>query len=255
MGKMRRMNFYKIAKKIKQVLIISAGALALAACATTPVDDTLNSRLTQPGSPTAEVPIDAGDIAIAGQYAAHSIRDLPQVINAPKPLLVQFTGVTSIINGPVDTQPYTDLLRDRLVVGSHEKLRYVEHELPPLVLAKPKKIKSKKDLPPPVEVNSDPDYQVLAELRGNFNDDLYKIQIQFVDFHTGEVLFNGLYRIRKEMPSPSSPQTTITTQTIEAPTGQSPETGAPTPPPAQAPPQDSPPPAPPNSPAPSSSSE
>ncbi len=56
--------------------------------------------------------------------------------------------------------------------------------------------------PPPVEVNSDPDYQVLAELRGNFDEDFYKIQIQFVDFHTGEVLYNGLYRIRKEQQAP-----------------------------------------------------
>jgi hypothetical protein len=243
------MIFYKTVEKTKRGMILSACALALAACATTPVDDTLNSRLTQPGSPTAQAPIDAGDIAIAGQYAAHSIRDLPQVVDAPKPLLVQFTGVTSIINGPVDTDSYTALLRDRLVVGSHEKLRYVERELPPLILAKPKKIKSKKELPPPVEVNSDPDYQVLAELRGNFQDDLYKIQIQFVDFHTGEVLFNGLYLIRKEMPSPSAAQTTVTTQVIHAPTdsSQSPETGAPAPPPSQAPP--------PGSPAPSSSSE
>jgi len=223
-------------------MILTAGGLTLAACATTPIDDTVNSRLTQPTPPAAQAPIEAGDIAIAGQYAAHSIRDLPQIANSQKPLLVQFTGVTSIVDGPVDTEPYTDLLRDRLVVGSHEKLRYVERELPPLVLAKPKKIKSKKDLPPPVQVESDPDYQVLAELRGNFTDDLYKIQIQLVDFHTGEVLFNGLYRIRKETPSEPSNQTTITTQTIQPSTApsQSPETGvavpAPTQPPSSTPP-------------------
>ena len=226
------MMFCKTVEKIKRGTILVAGAWALAACATTPVDDTINSRLTQPVA-TTQVPIDASDIAIAGQYASHSIRDLPQVADATKPLLVQFTGVTSIINGPVDTEPYTTLLRDRLVVGSHEKLRYVERELPPLILAKPKKIKSKKELPPPVEINSDPDYQVLAELRGNFTDDFYKIQIQFVDFHTGEVLFNGLYRIRKEMPSPSDAQTTVTTQTIQIPTtpSQSSDTGVPAPPP------------------------
>jgi PBP1b-binding outer membrane lipoprotein LpoB len=223
------MIFCKTVKKIKRGMIFSAGTLILAACATTPVEDTLNSRLTQPVSPTAQASIDAGDIAIAGQYASHSIRDLPQVTDAPKPLLVQFTGVTSIINGPVDTEPYTTLLRDRLVVGSHEKLRYVERELPPLILAKPKKIKSKKELPPPVEINSDPDYQVLAELRGNYTDDLYKIQIQFVDFHTGEVLFNGLYHIRKEMPNPAAAQTTVTTQTFQIPPTSSSETGVPAP--------------------------
>jgi hypothetical protein len=234
------MIFCKTVERTMRGMILATGTLVLGACATTPVDDTLNSRLTQPGSPAAEKPIDAGDIAIAGQYAAHSIRDLPQIANSPKPLMVQFTGATSIVDGPVDTEPYTNLLRDRLVVGSHEKLRYVERELPPLVLAKPKKIKSKKDLPPPVQVESDPDYQVLAELRGNFTDDLYKIQIQFVDFHTGEVLFNGLYRIRKEMPSEPSNQTTITTQTIQSPS-QSPETGVSAPPPSQPPPSTPPP--------------
>jgi hypothetical protein len=225
------MIFCTTVKRITRGTILATGALALAACATTPVDDTVNSRLTQPGGPIAQAPIEGGDIAIAGQYAAHSIRDLPQVADATKPLLVQFTGVTSIVNGPVNTEPYTTLLRDRLLVGSHEKLRYVERELPPLIMAKPKKIKSKKELPPPVQVESDPDYQVLAELRGNFTDDFYKIQIQFVDFHTGEVLFNGLYRIRKEMPSEPSGQTTISTQTIPAPTApsQSPETGVPAP--------------------------
>ncbi|HEY0256750.1 MAG TPA: hypothetical protein VGC39_04840 [Candidatus Methylacidiphilales bacterium] len=229
-------------KKITRGAILAAATSLLAACATTPVDDAVNSRLTQPADPAAQVPIEAGDIAIAGQYAAHSIRDLPQVANSPKPLLVQFTGVTSIINGPIDTDAYTTLLRDRLVVGSHEKLRYVERELPPLVLAKPKKIKSKKDLPPPVQVESDPDYQLVAELRGNFTDDLYKIQIQFTDYHTGEVLFNGLYRIRKEMPSDTFNQTTITTQPLQVPAApsQSSETGVP--PPAPAPPPSSPPP-------------
>jgi len=222
------MIFFKTAaRKVNRGILLLMGALALAACSTT--NETANSGLAQPGGAAAEPLIEAGDVAIAAQYAAHAIRDLPQVADAPKPMMVQFTGVTSIVTGPVDTEPYTNLLRDRLLVGAHDKLRYVERELPPLILAKPKKIKSRKDLPPPVEVNSDPDFQVLAELRGNFNDDFYKIQIQFLDFHTHEVLFDALYHIRKEMPSEPPPvnPTTITTETIQVPNGQSssPETG------------------------------
>jgi hypothetical protein len=45
-----------------------------------------------------------------------------------------------------------------------------------------------------------PDYQILAEMRGRSEDDLYKIQVQFVDAQTGEILFDELYRIRKEAP-------------------------------------------------------
>lgn len=243
-NRMCRMILFETTKKRglwKRGVLLMTGALALAACGTVaPPDDSAGSRLTQPAGVGPQVATDAGDIAIAGQYAAHAIRDLPQVADAPRPLMVQFTGVTSIINGPVDTEPYTALLRDRLVVLCHEKLRFVERELPPLIVPKPKKIKSKKQLPPPVEVNSDPDYQVLAELRGNFADDFYKIQIQFVDFHTGEVLFNGLYRIRKEAPSQPADQSAIpeTDQSTPAPpaVSQSPETGVSPPPASHLPP-------------------
>jgi hypothetical protein len=226
------MIFFEISEKLKQLgrwTILIIGALALAACAGT-VDDSVNSRLTQPVGEGNQKPIESGDIAIAGQDFAHSIRELAQVANAPKPPLVQFMGVTSIVNGsvPVDTEPYTDLLRDRLVLGCREKLRFIERELPPLITAPPKKIKKNKDLPPPVLISTDPDYQVLAELHGNYDDNFYKIQIQFVDIHTNEVLFNALYRIRKEAPSQPSGTTTIDTQTIQAPPpSQSSDTGVP----------------------------
>lgn len=189
--------------------LLVLGALALTACVSNE-DDTTYSRLNQTPSATPRVPVEAGDVVIAGQDFAHAIRDLPEIANAPKPPLVQFTGVTSIVGPePVDTANYTSLLRDRLVVGTYQKLRFVERELPPLIVPSSKKVKSHKDLPPPVEVHSDPDFQILAELRGRSKDDLYKLQIQLVDFHTGTVLYDGLYHIRKEMepmaPDPSNP--------------------------------------------------
>ena len=35
-------------------------------------------------------------------------------------------------------------------------------------------------------------------MRGRADAEFYKIQVQFVDLQSNEVLFNGLYRIRKE---------------------------------------------------------
>ncbi|MCE0498102.1 MAG: hypothetical protein LV481_09175 [Methylacidiphilales bacterium] len=182
-------------------LALVTGVAILTACAAPP-DDLTNSRLTQPpaGTPVPP-PAEAGDIAIAGQYAAHAIMDLPEVANATVPPLVQFTGVTSIIVSqvPIDTEPYTVLLRDRLLLITREKLRFVERELPPLEVTTSKKSKKKKAAPAS-EASENPDYQVLAELHGRYKDDFYKVQIQFVDIHTGAVLFNGLYRIGKEIP-------------------------------------------------------
>lgn len=178
-------------------MTIAAFALTLAACA--PVDDTIGSHLAQPPAGTPpQTPIDAGDIAIVGQEVAHSIMDLPAVAGAPIPPLVQFTGVTSIIDQPIDTEPYTTLLRDRLLLLTREKLRFFERTLPPYV-APAKKSRKKEETPPRLVENTDnPDYEILAELRGHAEDEFYKIQVQFVDLHTNEVLFNGLYRIRKE---------------------------------------------------------
>ncbi len=182
-------------------ILLGAGALALTACAE--VDNTAGSKLSQPAVDANGQPIiDAGDIAIAGQEFAHSVMDLPEVSGASVPPLVRFSGVTSIVNGPVDTSPYTGLLRDRLLLITREKLRFVERELPPL---RPHKIKSNKDLPPPVMVDTNADYQVVAELRGTFDEDFYRIQIQFLDLHSNQVLFNGLYRIRKEVSQEPEP--------------------------------------------------
>jgi len=193
--------------QLERNLTIAAFALALAACA--PVNETendaLGSRLAQPpaGVPP-EKPVDAGDIAIVGQEVAHSIMDLSVIANAPIPPLVQFTGVTSIIDKPVDSDPYTQLLRDRLLLLTREKLRFVERTLPPYV---PSGKKAKKQaMPQPVQNTTEPDYQILAELRGHAEDEFYKIQVQFVDVRTSEVLFNGLYRIRKEASLEPSPQ-------------------------------------------------
>jgi hypothetical protein len=193
-----------------RAFVLAALTLVVAACAAVDTDDTTGSMLTQspptPGAPPRQ-PTDANDIVIVGQLVAHSIMDLPAVADAATPPLVQFTGVTSIISGPVpvDTDPYTELFRDRLLLLTREKLRFVERTLPPLILDTPKKSKKKKA--PAPEVTADPDYQVLAEMRGRTKDDLYKIQVQFVDAHTGEVLFDGLYRIRKEE-APAPPEAT-----------------------------------------------
>jgi hypothetical protein len=182
-----------------QRIALVGTALVLAACAEP--DDTTGSRLTQPpaGSPP-RTPVDEDDIAIVGQVVAHELLALPEVANAATPPIVQFTGVTSIVKGPipVDTDPYTDLLRDRLLLLTREKLRFQERTLPQLVIAPPKKSKKKQGAAPTPEVSMEPDYELLAELRGQYKDDLYRIQVQFVDIHTNEVLFDGLYRIRTE---------------------------------------------------------
>src|SRR5579863_851782 len=112
--------FSRTKVKISQIPCGAAlviGALALASCA--PVDDTIGSRLAQPPpGTTPQKPVEGGDVAIVGQEVAHSIMALPVVADATTPLLVQFTGVTSIVTGkvPVDTDPYTELLRDRLLL-------------------------------------------------------------------------------------------------------------------------------------------
>ena len=175
-------------------LTIAAFALALAACA--PVDDSIGSRLEQPRAGTPpQKSVEVGDIVIVGQEVAHSIMDLPVIADASTPPMVQFTGVTSIIDKPIDTDPYTQLLRDRLLLLTREKLRFVEHTLPPYV---PETKKGKKAPPQPVENTMEADYRILAEMRGHAEDEFYKIQVEFVDIHTNEVLFNGLYRIRRE---------------------------------------------------------
>jgi hypothetical protein len=176
-------------------LALAAATLVIAACA--PVDDTIGSRLAQPPAGTPpQTPIDVDDIAIVGQEVGHAILQLPAIAEAPVPPLVRFTGVTSIVTKvPVDTEPYTQLLRDRLLLLTREKLRFVEHTLPPYV--PPSKHKKKAEAPP-MPSDSDADYEILAELRGQGDSDTLKIQVEFVDIHTSEVLFNGLYRIHKE---------------------------------------------------------
>jgi hypothetical protein len=199
--------------------ILLGATLLLISCAGE-VDDTTGSRLTQPpaGTPPPK-PIPANDITIVGQEVGHAILDLPEIANAPVPPLVQFTGVTSIIISPtpIDTEPYTDLLRDRLLLITRLKLRFIEKTLPPLTVAPSKKNK-KSSLPPvPTQNTTNPDYQILAELRGRYDDELYKIQVEFVNAHTNEVLFNGLYSIRKE----GGGQETSPSQEAVSPTGDS----------------------------------
>ncbi len=202
----RGKDVFKLGRNVVLVAIV----LTLAACAPMEeVDDTTGSRLAQPPAGTPpEKPIEAGDIAIVGQEIAHSIMDLPVIANATIPPLVRFTGVTSIFVPPIDTEPYTELLRDRLLLITRLKLRFVEHTLPPYVPGK----KHKQSPPPeqPVQNTTDADYQILAELRGHADAEFYRIQVEFVDLRSREILFNGLYRIRKEAtdqppPEPETP--------------------------------------------------
>ncbi len=195
-------------------LAIAAFALTLVACAPLEeVDNTTGSRLAQPPAGTPpQKPIEAGDIAIVGQEVAHAIMNLPVVADATVPPLVQFTGVTSIVDKPIDTDPYTELLRDRLLLLTREKLRFVERTLPPYV-PPTKKSKKKASPPQPVQNTTDADYQILAELRGHAEDDSYRIQVEFVDVHSGEVLFNGLYRIRAESSEQPPPEPAGESQT------------------------------------------
>ena len=183
--------------------LLVAGVLLLAGCASEDVDDLTGSRM-QPlalgPDNKPQPPIESGDIAIAGQLFSHDVRALPQVASLTTPALVRFNGVTSLITdenhqlAPIDTAPYTTLLRDRLLLGDREKLRFVERQLPPLSTSRHGK-----------EVTSsigggDADYQVIAELRGKAGAGSYRCQIEFVDIHSGAVLVNGIYRIRPESP-------------------------------------------------------
>jgi hypothetical protein len=190
--------------KVRGVAGMAMAVLALAMTACAPVDDSIGSHLAQPpaGTPPQKA-TEAGDIAIVGQDVSRSIMELPVIANATVPPVVQFTGVTSIVDKPIDTEPYTELLRDRLLLLTREKLRFVEHTLPPYV-PPTKKGKKKAAAAPPAE-NTEADYQILAELRGHAEADFYKIQVEFVDTRSNEVLFNGLYRIQPEASLDSSP--------------------------------------------------
>lgn len=185
-------------RQIGRHILIAGCALSLAACAGMNLDEdsVVGSRLSQPpqGAPLPKAE-EVGDITIAGQNFAHAIMALPAVSGATVPPLVRFNGVTSIIDQPIDTEPYTELLRDRLLLLTREKLRFIEHTLPPYV---PGKKHKKSEDTQPVQNISNPDFEILAELRGHATADFYRIQIEFVDAHSHEVLYNGLYHIRPE---------------------------------------------------------
>ena len=85
---------------------------------------------------------------------------------------------------------------------TREKLRFIEHTLPPYVPGKKHKSEDKQ----PVQNISDPDFEILAELRGHADAEFYRIQIEFVDAHSHEVLYNGLYHIRPEASDQQSAQ-------------------------------------------------
>jgi hypothetical protein len=228
------MTFSKLTARFwfsKVALLTSALALAACAGGDLDVDDTTGSHLAQPPAGTPPEPtVEAGDIAIAAQEFSHSIRDLPQIANATTPPLVKFGGVTSIIrdkNGQlasIDTAPYTGLLRDRLLLGDREKLRFVERQLPPL----DSESKHGKHASDDAIESESPDYEVKAEMRGRAESDDYRIQIEFQDTHSGDVLFSAVYRIHQEAPGSNDNQMTGADEQ-QQPIPQSPEV-APDPP-------------------------
>jgi hypothetical protein len=196
-------------------IALLTGVVALVGCATEDIDDTTGSRLQQPvvePGTQPPPPIEAGDIAIAAQEFSHSIRELPQIANDTTPALVRFAGVTSIVKdkdkqiADIDTTPYTTLLRDRLLLGDREKLRFVERQLPPLSVPHKKGHKDEDEQSSGDIGTGDPDYEVLAELRGRVDADFYRVQMEFVDIHSGAVLYNATYRIRKEAPDSGGEQ-------------------------------------------------
>jgi len=181
----------KLDAKWSGLLAVAVCALMLGGCATENDErDSMGSHLAQPPHGTKRPePVAAGDIAIVGQDVAHEILQLPQIASSTTPPLVRFNGVTSIIQPPIDTAPYTELLRDRLLLLTREKLRFVEHTLPPYNGGKKKHVDN--DV-------GDAEYQVLAEMRGQQKASTYKIQVEFVEIGSGNILFNQTYRISKE---------------------------------------------------------
>jgi hypothetical protein len=176
------------------LIAVAVCTLALTGCAVENDErDSMGSHLAQPPHGAKRPPpVDAGDIALVGQDVAGQIQRLPEIANASTPPLVRFNGVTSIINPPIDTAPYTELLRDRLLLLTREKLRFVEHTLPPYSPGGHKKhVEASSE-------SSDAEYQVLAEMRGQPKAPTYKIQVEFVEIGSGNVLFNQTYRISKE---------------------------------------------------------
>jgi len=173
--------------------VVAVCALVLTGCATENDErDSMGSHLYQPPHGTKRPPpVDAGDIALVGQDVARQILLLPPIAEAATPPLVRFNGVTSIVNPPIDTAPYTVLLRDRLLLLTREKLRFVEHTLPPYSPGGHKKQHVDID-------NGDAEYQVLAEIRGQAKAPTYKVQVEFVEIGSGNILFNQTYRIAKE---------------------------------------------------------
>jgi hypothetical protein len=200
--------------------------LALAGCAGT---------VSMPKQPevdaaTGQTIQEAGDIVIVGQLVSHSIMDLPEIASATVPPLVQFAGVTSAINGPVDVSAYTDLFRDRVLLLTREKLRFVERQLPPLGSGRHHHTM-------PLDVSTDADYKLTAVLRGFFDDDTYLVQVDFIDLHLGSSVFSAVYRIRKEAQAEPEPAAAATPQNTNiestAPnSGPTPDPNVPLPPPA-----------------------
>lgn len=195
-----------VRRSVLEKLALLAAVLSLAACAGEERDDTTGSRLYQAPIPQGQKPpppIEAGDIAIAAQLFSHDIRQLPQVASLSVPQLVQFGGVTSIVRdehgqlAQVDTQPYTDLLRDRLLLGDREKLRFVERQLPAYTGGKSHK--KGEDVGAITVDNGDADFRILAELRGHADSSALRIQMEFLT-RDGTILLNNTYRIRRESP-------------------------------------------------------
>jgi hypothetical protein len=202
--RMTYLDFWTKFSRCSRLALPAAATLALAACASVPNEPPL-PQMDAAGEPI----LPADDVAVAGQEASHSIMDLPEVAQATVPPLVKFEHVTSALAAPIDTEPYTDLLRDRLLLLTREKLRFVEHTLPPLHGKKGKKGAGVS--------GGNADYEITAVLGPDAGPDTYLIRIEFVDLHTGQPIFSGLYRIRPEaQPAPEPVESPAAATGIES---------------------------------------
>ena len=96
----------------------------------------------------------------------------------------------------VDTEPYTTLLRDRLLLGDREKLRFVERELPAF---HPHTVHKNSEAAAPIEIDSaDADYRVLAESARARQRQHLPHPDGVRRRHNGNVPLNEVYRIRAE---------------------------------------------------------
>ncbi len=182
-------------------------------------DYTLTSRLSQSGKfEQRPKPDDVGDLALAGSNIAQQIRTLPVITSAAHPPIIELQGVTSVVtNGIIDTEPYADLLRDRLNAGDDNKVRFMERQLPQTA------VKHRHGAKPASDEDVSPDYRLFAELQGNASKPVLVLQIQLIDANSNAIVFDHSYVIQKETGSDSPAGDMGVEQQMQPPPQQPPQ--------------------------------